>query len=89
MASKLFRELYQGAGQQQKQAQPNLPNISQELQNLRTNPMGYLMSKKLNIPPEIQNNPQAIVQHWMNTGQMSPQQLQYLQSVVFGNNKPV
>ena len=82
MASKLFREMHQGAGQQQ---QNNMPDLNQEFQNLRTNPVGYLMSKKLNIPPEIQNDPQAIIQHWMNTGQMSPQQLQYLQNVVFGN----
>ena len=81
MSNKLFRDLNPGANN----AQNTMPNYMAEMQSLRSNPMGYLMSKKLGIPAEIQNNPQAIVQYWMNTGKMSQDQFAYLQKTVFGN----
>lgn len=40
-------------------------------QQFMQNPMQVMVQKKLNIPQNIANDPQAIVQHLMNTGQMN------------------
>lgn len=50
------------------------PNIVSALQNLKQNPMQFLMQRKFNIPQNISNDPNAIIQHLMNTGQVSQQQ---------------
>ena len=50
------------------------PNIASALQNLKQNPMQFLIQKKFNIPQNISNDPNAIIQHLMNTGQVSQQQ---------------
>lgn len=48
-------------------------------QGFMTNPMGYMMNKKLNIPQEYMNNPQGAIQYLMNTGRLT--QEQYNQAV--------
>lgn len=48
--------------------------INLALQNLKQNPMQFLMQKKFNIPQNISNDPNAIIQHLMNTGQVSQSQ---------------
>ena len=50
------------------------PSMTSMLQNLKQNPMQFLMQKKFNIPQNISNDPNAIIQHLMNTGQVSQQQ---------------
>jgi len=50
------------------------PNMASMLQNLKQNPMQFLMQRKFNIPQNISNDPNAIIQHLMNTGQVSQQQ---------------
>ncbi len=50
------------------------PNMTSMLQNLKQNPMQFLMQRKFNIPQNISNDPNAIIQHLMNTGQVSQQQ---------------
>lgn len=48
-------------------------NILGMLQQLQNNPMAML-SQKFNIPQDIDvNDPNAIIQHLMNTGQVSQQ----------------
>lgn len=48
-------------------------NILGMLQQLQNNPMAML-SQKFNIPQDINvNDPNAIIQHLMNTGQVSQQ----------------
>ena len=48
-------------------------NIFGMLQQLQNNPMAML-SQKFNIPQDIDvNDPNAIIQHLMNTGQVSQQ----------------
>jgi hypothetical protein len=47
------------------------PNIMSELQNLKQNPVQFLMQKKFNIPQNIANDPNAIIQHLMNSGQVT------------------
>lgn len=48
-------------------------NILGMLQQLQTNPM-EMLSKRFNIPQDVNvNDPNAIIQHLMNTGQVSQQ----------------
>lgn len=42
------------------------------------NPMQMLMQNKLNIPQNLANNPNAIIQHLMNSGVMSQEQYNQL-----------
>ena len=49
-------------------------NPMQMLAQLKQNPLGMLRQAGLNVPNNI-TNPQAIIQHLMNSGQISQQQL--------------
>lgn len=49
------------------------PNIMQAVQALKQNPMQFIMQRKFNVPQNIANDPNAIIQHLMNTGQVSQQ----------------
>lgn len=62
---------------QQGQQQNNLSNM---FNNFKQNPMQFLLQRKLNIPQELSNNPQGIIQHLLDTKQMTQQQLTQLQS---------
>lgn len=48
-------------------------NPYQLMQQLRQNPMAML-SKRFNIPQNMSNDPNQIIQHLMNTGQISQSQ---------------
>ena len=52
-----------------------------QFQNFFRNPMQFLMQKKLNLPQNINpmQNPQAAIQHLMNSGQLSQEQYNQLQ----------
>ena len=50
---------------------PNMPFNPQMMQQFRSNPVQFLMQHRLNVPQNIANDPKAMVQHLMNTGQMS------------------
>ena len=59
-------------------------NPFQMMQQFKQNPMSML-SKRFNIPQNMSNDPNQIIQHLMNTGQISQsqynmanQQLKYL-----------
>lgn len=46
------------------------------LQQLKANPLQFLMQRKLNLPQGIPtNDPQAILNHLVRTGQVSQQQI--------------
>lgn len=47
----------------------------------RQNPMQFLMQRGINIPQNIQNDPNAIVQHLLNSGQIT--QAQYNQAAQY------
>lgn len=52
----------------------NSPNsILSAVQGLKQNPMQFIMQRKFNVPQNIINDPNAIIQHLMNTGQVSQQ----------------
>lgn len=52
----------------------NINNMMQMFQVFRQNPMQYLLSRGANIPQNIQNNPDEIIQYMLNTGQITQQQ---------------
>ena len=46
------------------------------LQQLKANPLQFLMQRRMNVPQNIpMNDPQAILNHLMQTGQISQQQI--------------
>ena len=49
-------------------------NPMQMLSQLKSNPLGLLKQAGFNVPTNM-NNPQAIIQHLMNSGQITQQQL--------------
>ena len=55
-------------------------NPMQMLSQLKSNPMGLLRQAGFNVP-EGMNGPQAIIQHLMNSGQLSQDQLNQAQSM--------
>lgn len=52
-------------------------DIFSQVQQLRANPMQFLLQRKLNVPQSIINDPNAIVNHLLSTGQVSQQQVNY------------
>ena len=50
-------------------------NIYSLLQGLMQNPMQTLMNANFNVPGNIANNPQAIVQHLLSSGQITQSQV--------------
>lgn len=49
-------------------------NFNTMLNQLRSNPAQFLLQKNLNIPQNISNDPNQIIQHLLNTGQITQQQ---------------
>lgn len=58
------------------------------LAQLKSNPLGALRQAGFNVPENL-SNPQAIIQHLMNSGQVSQQQLIQAQQMagIFGSIK--
>ena len=56
-----------------------MPNAAM-LSQLKSNPLGMLQKAGFNVPADI-SSPQAIIQHLMNTGQVSQQQLSQAQQM--------
>lgn len=62
----------------------NNMNIINMLNGLRKNPIQTLLSANLNVPQDIANDPQAIIQHLLNSGQISQSQIN--QAIQQSNN---
>lgn len=46
------------------------------LQQLKSNPVQFLMQRRFNLPQDVSvNNPQAIINHLVQSGQVSQQQI--------------
>lgn len=59
----------------------NMANYFRQSLNIcRQNPFQFLMRMKYNIPDDLADNPEGIVQYLMNTGKMSQSQLQQIQA---------
>jgi len=55
---------------------PMMNNPMTMLQALKQNPMQFLMQRRFNLPENIpMNDPQAILNHLMQTGQINQQQI--------------
>lgn len=50
-------------------------NPLQMIQQIKANPMAFLMQRNLNIPANIASDPNAIIQHLLSTGQVTQEQL--------------
>ena len=51
-------------------------NMMQMVQQLKANPMQFLMQRKFNLPQNIDtSNPQAIINHLVQSGQISQEQM--------------
>lgn len=59
-----------------------IQSLMNQVNQIRNNPMQFFASKRLNVPENISNDPQAIVQHLLNTGQMTQAQYNKLQSQI-------
>lgn len=53
----------------------NNPNIFQMLNQFKANPMQMLLQRRLNVPANIANDPSAILQHLLSTGQINQGQV--------------
>ena len=47
------------------------PNMMQMLNQLKANPMQFLAKSKFNIPQNMINDPNAIINHLVSSGQVS------------------
>lgn len=56
----------------------NMGNVMQMLSQLKQNPMAMLRQAGFNVPANI-NNPQEIIQHLMNSGQVNQNQVNWAQ----------
>ena len=50
-------------------------NPMQMLQQLKANPLQFLMQRRFNVPANMANDPNAIVNHLLKTGQISQAQI--------------
>lgn len=57
-------------------------DLLSQLNQLRSNPVQFLMSRRFNIPESLSGNPQGIVQHLLDSGQMSQETYAKLQGQV-------
>lgn len=70
----LFNQLGQsGVGQVQK-ATPQT-NPMQMFQRFRQNPMQFLMQQRFNVPQSMANDPNAILNHLVSSGQIQQSQV--------------
>ena len=52
-----------------------------QFQAFQQNPMAFLAQRRLNIPPALQNDPNAAIQYLMNSGQMTQEQYNQLRQM--------
>jgi hypothetical protein len=60
--------------------------MTQMIQRLKQNPMQFIGRSKFNIPQNMMNDPQAMVQHLVSSGQVPQDQMNAYYQMVFGNN---
>ena len=49
----------------------NAPNMMQILGQFKANPMQFLIQRKFNVPQSMANDPNAILNHLLQTGQVN------------------
>lgn len=65
----------------------NPMNLMQAVQQIKRNPMQMLLQRKMNVPQNMMNDPSKIINHLLQTGQISQDQLNaaYQMMQRFGN----
>lgn len=53
----------------------DIGSLMQMVQQFKANPMQMLMQRRMNVPQNMMNDPQAIINHLLQTGQISQEQL--------------
>ena len=53
----------------------NIGNVVQMLQQFKSNPAQMLLQRRLNVPQGMMNDPNAIINHLLKSGQVSQEQL--------------
>jgi len=51
------------------------PQLMQNIQQLKANPLQFLMKRGFNIPDEVGTDPQNILNHLMKSGQVTQEQI--------------
>jgi hypothetical protein len=59
------------AGQPQNNPMNNPGQMAQLMQNLMSNPVGFLRANRLDVPDSMAGNPQMILNHLVQTGQVN------------------
>lgn len=71
----------------------NMMNMIGQFRNFMQNPISAMMGNGINIPQNIQNNPEAIINYMRSSGQMSDDQYNQVSQMAqmtqgfFGNGK--
>ena len=60
----------------------NQGSMQQQLQQLKQNPAQMLRQAGMNVPENLMGNPQAIVQHLIQTGQVGGPALQRIMPMI-------
>lgn len=56
----------------------SMQNFQQMSQLFKRNPIEFLASKGIDLPPQYANNPDGAIQYLMDSGKMSQQQYNYV-----------
>lgn len=62
---------------QQPQANGGPIEFMNMVQQFKSNPMGFILQRRLNVPAEIANDPNAILNHLLQTRQISQAQVNF------------
>ena len=63
-------------------------NVQDALRKLQSNPKEFLQKAGVNVPDEMMNDPQAMVMHLIQTGQVSNPMLQRIMPMIQGMRTP-
>ena len=58
-------------------------NLIGMAQQFKANPIGFLLQRRLNVPANISNDPNAILQHLISTGQVDPSRVELAKQELF------
>lgn len=50
-------------------------NMMQMLSQFKSNPMSFLLQRRMNVPANISNDPGAVLNHLLSTGQITQEQV--------------
>lgn len=50
-------------------------NVLQMLSQFKSNPMSFLLQRRMNVPADISNDPNAVLNHLLSSGQITQEQV--------------